>query len=90
MKRAGNLYTSICEPENLRLAFYKAAKGRQDRADIIQYRHRLDFNLNTLHQQLVSGNLEIGDYHFFRVRDPKPRHICAAAFPERVLHHAAN
>jgi RNA-directed DNA polymerase len=88
MKRTGNLYGSICEPKNLRLAFYKAAKGRQDRAEIIQYRSSLDLNLKLLHQQLVSENLEIGDYHFFRIRDPKPRHICAAAFPERVLHHA--
>ena len=88
MKRTGNLYALIYEPENLRMAFYKAAKGRQDRAEIIQYRRHLDFNLKSLHEQIVSENLQIGDYHFFRIRDPKPRHICAAAFPERVLHHA--
>lgn len=30
----------------------------------------------------------MGHYHFFTVHDPKERLICAAAFPERVLHHA--
>lgn len=32
--------------------------------------------------------MEIGNYSFFKVFDPKERLICAAAFPERVLHHA--
>ncbi len=31
---------------------------------------------------------DIGHYRFFTVRDPKVRTICAASFPERVLHHA--
>jgi hypothetical protein len=30
----------------------------------------------------------IGNYHFFEIRDPKVRTICASSFPERVLHHA--
>ena len=88
MKRAGDLYPAICEPENLLLAFLKAAKGRHDRSEIIQFRSKLEDNLNTLRQQLINEKTDIGHYHFFRIRDPKPRHICAAAFPERVLHHA--
>jgi hypothetical protein len=30
----------------------------------------------------------VGDYHYFKVQDPKERLICAATFRERVLHHA--
>jgi hypothetical protein len=30
----------------------------------------------------------VGDYHYFRIHDPNERLICAAAFRERVLHHA--
>lgn len=32
--------------------------------------------------------VSVGDYHYFKVFDPKERSICAAAFNERVLHHA--
>jgi len=32
--------------------------------------------------------VDVGHYHFFTVHDPKERVICAASFPERVLHHA--
>jgi len=32
--------------------------------------------------------LIVGDYNFFTIFEPKERLICAASFPERVLHHA--
>ncbi|MCK9296690.1 MAG: RNA-directed DNA polymerase [Desulfobulbaceae bacterium] len=88
MKRAGNLYESIAARENLRLAFCKAARGKHDRQEVIQFREALEDNLAKLQQQLVRQKPDIGHYHFFQVRDPKPRSICAASFPERVLHHA--
>ena len=37
---------------------------------------------------LVAQTLQIGDYHYFKIHDPKERLICAASFSERVLHHA--
>jgi len=88
MKRAGNLYGRIAEPLNLKLAFYMAAKGKLDRREIIQFANNLEYNLALLRHQLIYRQPDIGHYRFFRVRDPKPRNICAASFPERVLHHA--
>ncbi|MFT5260116.1 MAG: RNA-directed DNA polymerase [Gammaproteobacteria bacterium] len=88
MKRAGDLYPAICQPDNLHLAFYKSARGRHSKDEVIKYREHLDHKLSFLHQQLVAERCNLGHYSFFRIRDPKPRHICAAAFPERVLHHA--
>jgi RNA-directed DNA polymerase len=88
VRRVGNIYPRISELNNLRLAFYKAAKGSNSNKDVIEFRQNLDLNLNLLQLQIVNQQCDIGHYRFFRVRDPKPRHICAAAFPERVLHHA--
>ncbi len=88
MKRAGNLYGSIVEPDNLRLAFLKAARGKHDRQEVVLFRQNLDRNFVQLHQQIKHQRPDIGHYRFFQVRDPKPRRICAASFPERVLHHA--
>lgn len=45
-------------------------------------------NIRSLYRQLKQKTLGIGKYRFFHVHDPKKRLICAAAFPERVLHHA--
>ena len=88
MKREGNLIEKIADPGNLRLAFWKARKGKEGKADVEQYRGELDRNLIRLRDELLTGNVHVGDYFYFTIRDPKERRICAAAFPERVLHHA--
>ena len=88
MKRHGQLMSRIAEADNLRLAFWKAAKGKRPKADCLAFRDRLDENLSRLRQELLAGEVAVGDYHYFKVHDPKERLICAAAFRERVLHHA--
>lgn len=88
MKRAGGLYARIAEPENLRLAFLKAVRGKRAKPEVIAYAARLEENLLALREQLLARTVDMGHYHFFTVHDPKERVICAAPFPERVLHHA--
>lgn len=88
MKRAGNLIHKIANPDNLRLAFYKARKGKDAKPEVIEYSNNLDENLLSLRNQILSANVEVGNYHFFTIYDPKKRQICAASFSERVLHHA--
>ena len=88
MKRSGNLYERIAEPENLRLAFWKAARGKRGSAAVIAFATNLEGNLAEMRTRLLEQRPDIGHYHFFEVRDPKQRLICAASFPERVLHHA--
>lgn len=88
LKRAGNLYDRIAEPENLRLAFLKAIRGKRGKREVREYAARLDGNLSLLRDQLLAHAPVVGHYHFFTVHDPKERVICAASFPERVLHHA--
>ena len=88
MKRIGQLMAAIAAPDNLRLAFWKAAKGKRGKADCLAFRERLDENLEELGAELLAGQVPVGDYHYFLVHDPKERTICAATFRERVLHHA--
>ncbi|MDR0811177.1 MAG: RNA-directed DNA polymerase [Paludibacter sp.] len=88
MKRTGNLIEKIADIDNLYLAFYKAAKSKCQRREVIDYRQRLDRNIAQLHSEILSGNMQVGNYHYFKIYDPKERIICAAAFAERVLHHA--
>lgn len=88
MKRQGNLYLKITEPDNLRTAYLKAVRGKRSRYEVRAFSSELEKNLALLRHQLLNGEPEIGRYRFFTVRDPKKREICAASFPERVLHHA--
>ena len=88
MKRAGELLEAIADPGNLRLAFWKAAKGKCAKADCRAFQEKLDANLAALRADLLAGQTRVGDYHYFTIHDPKERMICAASFRERVLHHA--
>jgi RNA-directed DNA polymerase len=88
MKRTGNLYFKIAEPDNLRLAFCKAAKGKQDRPEVMRFRAHFESSIMALRREILSKTPKVGDYRFFYVHDPKKRLICAACFRERVLHHA--
>ena len=88
MKRANNLIPPIAEPENLRLAYWKARKGKTWSQEVTAYRNNLEANLFTLREQILTDRVQVGSYRYFMVHDPKERQICASAFREQVLHHA--
>ena len=88
MKRVGYLFDAVIESENLRLAFWKASRGKRGRADQRAYASNLSEEMTRLRQGLLSGDFPVGQFTRFMIYDPKEREICAAAFPERVLHHA--
>jgi retron-type reverse transcriptase len=88
MKRAGHLIEKIAETSNLELAFYRAAKGKREKLEVIEYNKNLYENLFQLKEQILNNKLQVGNYNYFTIYDPKKRIICAAPFPQRVLHHA--
>ena len=88
MKRAGNLINSIADVDNLYLAWTKARRGKATKQNVIEFEKNLDKNILDLREGILSGNVPVGEYNYFTIYDPKVRRICAAAFPERVLHHA--
>jgi RNA-directed DNA polymerase len=88
MKRVGWLYESICDYDNLLTAFHKAVLGKGRKPDIEAFRDDLHGNIRSLQLDLKNETVHVGDYHFFRIHEPKKREICAASFRERVLHHA--
>jgi RNA-directed DNA polymerase len=88
MKRANNLIEKIAEIENLRLAFWKARKGKSYTQEVELYRKDLEINLLELQHQILQGEVKVGNYYYFKIYEPKERQICASAFSEQVLHHA--
>lgn len=88
MRRFGFLYEKIAEIENLKLAFWKAYRFKRGVPEAELFRSSLDENLHSLRCDILNERVEVGDYHYFKIFDPKERLICAASFRERVLHHA--
>ena len=88
MKRAGNLVPIISDLNNLYSAYYKSSKHKKNKVEVVDYHLNLYQNLKELQIQILKGNIQVGNYHYFTIYDPKKRLICAAPFAERVLHHA--
>jgi len=88
MKRTSQLFPQIPKRNNLRLAFYRAARGKRDRSVVRQFAKNLDRNLEDMAEQLLADVVPVGQYRQFVIRDPKERVITAPCFSERVLHHA--
>lgn len=88
MKRHGGLWPRLTSFENLYLAARKAARGKRRRPNVMRFNHRLESALFRLQRELREGRYRPGEYHTFRIRDPKPRLISAAPYRDRVVHHA--
>jgi hypothetical protein len=88
MKRVGHLFDVILQRENLRLAFFKACRGKRDRPEVSRFGRDLDRHLEEMAAQLSEGTFPVGRCSQFLIHDPKERIITAPCFAERVLHHA--
>ena len=82
------MYDRICSWDNLVLAYRRASKGKRGQPNVAAFEHRLEDNLLTLQQQLVSKTYQPGEYVSFTIHEPKRRLISAAPFEDRVAHHA--
>ena len=88
MKRKNHLIESIVTADNLRLAFYKACRGKRTTPEVLHLRDNLDDELSKLRSELLEGSFVWGPYDSFKVFDPKERLISAAPFMSRVAQHA--
>jgi hypothetical protein len=80
MKPERGLWSRIVEPENLRLAFAKAAKGKWHRESVRRFSANLEVELSVMRRQLDEGGFPLGRCTSFRIFDPKERTIHAAVF----------
>ncbi|MCA1778755.1 MAG: reverse transcriptase/maturase family protein [Xanthomonadaceae bacterium] len=83
-----NLFDQITSDENLRLAYYKAAKGKKKSGGYLKFKENDAANLASLQERLKDGTYQTGEPRRFWVYEPKPRPITALPFADRVVQHA--
>ncbi len=88
MRRAGQLFDRIIEPDNLLRAFFRASRGKRVRAETREFAVALHTRLETMAEQVCEGTFPVGRSRQFVIHDPKRRIITAPCFEERVMHHA--
>ncbi len=88
MKREGRLIERITDLDNLYLAYWKAQRGKANRAEVKEYSEGLQERLLLLGKELGSGNIAVGEYRYVTIHDPKERKISVSPFKDRVMQHA--
>lgn len=82
------MYDELCSWENLLHAYRRASKGKRGLPTVAAFEHRLEEQLATLRDELISGRYTPSGYTSFHIHEPKRRLISAAPFRDRVVHHA--
>ena len=88
MKRKGNVFESCVCFQSLERAAYRAFRANREHGDALRFMYALECEVLELERELVSGVYQPGPYRCFTVHEPKERHIAAAPFRDRVVHHA--
>ena len=90
-KRYKNLLEQIINIDNIRLAYKKAVKGgNRYTVSHLKFKENLEANLYLIQQQLKNEVYKHGEYHTFKVYEPKERVISSLPFKDRVVQHAIN
>lgn len=87
MKREGFLYEKICTWDNLLWAYRMARKAKRG-LSVEAYSYNWEYELYKTQQGLLNENYQFGEYHQFKIHEPKERVITSAPFQDRVVHHA--
>lgn len=91
MKRYGNLYTQICDIENIRLAHMRARRGKRHYAEVRLIDNDPDTYFEQIHLMLASRTFRNSPYEIFtRIEKGKTREIFKLPYyPDRIIHHCA-
>ena len=82
------MYDNIISTNNLLAAWKEFLKGKRKKKDVQDFQYRLADNILGLHEDLRNKTYAHGDYHHFKVFEPKERDIHKASVRDRLLHHA--
>ncbi|MBN1654522.1 MAG: group II intron reverse transcriptase domain-containing protein [Deltaproteobacteria bacterium] len=88
MNRVGHLFERVAEFHALCAAARRAAKGKRISHEAGEFLLNLENEVLEIERELLDGSYQPASYRTFHITDPKPRTISAAAFRDRVVHHA--
>ena len=88
MRRGGPAFEEVASFGALRRAARRASKGLRHRPAVAAFLADIEPEVLALQRELLGGRYHPRPMFTFPIRDPKPRMISAAAFRDRVVHHA--
>jgi len=88
MRRYGNLYDSICQYGNLESAWKYVKLGKRYNTEVLKFAYSYYANLTRIQKSLESESYVVGEYHQFKVYDPKERLIQYLPLRDKIVQQA--
>lgn len=88
MRRFNNLFEKIIDIDNIILADKKARINKTNSYGVRIFDKNRESNLLDIQQRLEIGKYKTGEYHIFKIYEPKERNIARLDYEHRVVHHA--
>jgi RNA-directed DNA polymerase len=89
MRRHGDLWRFVVDPENIELAYKRAKHGKTWQRTIQRVERRKEAALSELHSSLINHTFTTSEYRTKQVHEPKERTIYILPFfPDRIAQHA--
>lgn len=90
MKRYGNLYNHICDPDNIRLAIKQAAKDHARDPAVIRMKENPDKYISVIHIMLINQSFVQSEYRTKTIYEHGKKRILnyTRTFPDRVIQHS--
>ncbi|MBQ6639325.1 MAG: RNA-directed DNA polymerase [Lachnospiraceae bacterium] len=82
-----NAFDAMLDFQNMYRAYRRAAEGKREKQEVIDFELDLSRNLWEIISQLEDKTYRVGGYHKFMIYDPKKRRIEALSFRDRVVQH---
>ena len=90
MKRVGNLYSQICNKNNVRKAILNASKGKKSRPNVKRIVDNINFYVEDIHKMLSTKEIKFSPYKKMTIHDgtnKKERIIYKPKFyPDQIIH----
>jgi retron-type reverse transcriptase len=83
-----NIFENICSFSNIHDSYARARSGKRYRQEVLAFNAKAEENLLNIKTELSRQQYQHGSYREFIVCDSKKRHIKAAPFKDRIVHHA--
>ena len=88
MKRYGNLYSAICELENLYSSLQVCLRGKRLSRTVLPFTYELSREMTAIQKELADGTYRVSAYYSFYVLEPKRRLVQALPFRDRIVQQA--
>ena len=86
-----NIFKDIVSETNVDNAYHKTQLGdTKYKRSALRFAQDVTVNLKELREQVEDGTYYPGEYHFFKVFEPKERLIFAPLFEDKIVQHMVN